>query len=935
MKENFSEDENYEIDKNESKENRTKSKIKEYFKNNNFLIKKNFNNFLIFIGLGQIWSTESEQKLFWDKIVSYTANKNNVDSVDYEAVLCGISDFFEEEEDEINEENDKSNDNDSSLDYDLQSLHLKSKFEGDENIRNSNNENCIDEFLNNLKDKQGIIYGIRFINELYFNKYLEIDKLDTPFKINKNIIINEIQMKYKFINIPHDILRNYFNCIKSDDINKKDAFFIDKSVIKYINVILNDKNEENNYKYSIKSFYSNNSMTFDNNDNISSNIEQLSLIDSYVTDCIGAMINFSDNKNFLELAKKYIKNYINNIKNSIYDEIKMKEKKYEEKILIMNNDNNNNENIVIENNKLKKQIELLMKENLSLAKELEDLYSQRDKLENENDQKQITRKSLTPRYNYIDGQNNLSNKKNKIFIPPLKLKEPYSDRKDIISTEQTNEFGRIDTIKSDNSNSISSKSKSKLHILKGSGTSSYNDICIDELTNSQFNFSSNLNNITDQFLLDTTRLCNEEGEDREEEKSNKIKRNEKDRYSRINSQKKIIKKKDNILYNYLNSDISRIKDENDEFDDYNDEDINFGLNFNNKYATRFSDNNIRYSDAHINKKTNKNYNKALSINGSNSNNYIILKKKVKTTNEDIFYGYVNKTVKEFYDFKYLNHIHKIEKLLSHYNEELISNEFFSDEINAYFLNSKKKRFILLLTYNAFYFLKSDDSLESALRKSNDSLESIIASTKNFNLLLLSFNGGTDIIIETYQRIELLKFFQKIIDKGKFSQNLNISSSNHFFFHKRNGTLENVPTIRNKTFLITPNFENAQKIGILLKYKESFFSAAFHEKLVVLSSVGLMYFDENNKTPKAIIPIIGTTIKFIVVQVNKVIFCLKMKTINDEVYIFGSLKKKEIFDWMKKLADFKKVYHMKMKDINPKFVAQNSKELSNNVNLSKN
>ena len=168
MKENFSEDENYEIDKNESKEKRTKSKIKEYFKNNNFLIKKNFNNFLIFIGLGQIWSTESEQKMFWDKIVSYTANKNNVDSVDYEAVLCGISDFFEEEEDEINEENDNLNDNlndnDSSLDIDLQSLHMKSKFEEDENIRNNNNENCIDEFLNNLKDKQGIIYGIKFIN---------------------------------------------------------------------------------------------------------------------------------------------------------------------------------------------------------------------------------------------------------------------------------------------------------------------------------------------------------------------------------------------------------------------------------------------------------------------------------------------------------------------------------------------------------------------------------------------------------------------------------------------------------------------------------------------------------------------------------------------------------------------------------------------------
>ena len=41
------------------------------------------------------------------------------------------------------------------------------------------------------------------------------------------------------------------------------------------------------------------------------------------------------------------------------------------------------------------------------------------------------------------------------------------------------------------------------------------------------------------------------------------------------------------------------------------------------------------------------------------------------------------------------------------------------------------------------------------------------------------------------------------------------------------------TFKNKMFNLTPNFENAQKIGILLKYKESIFSGSFHKKLVVL------------------------------------------------------------------------------------------------------
>ena len=240
----------------------------------------------------------------------------------------------------------------------------------------------------------------------------------------------------------------------------------------------------------------------------------------------------------------------------------------------------------------------------------------------------------------------------------------------------------------------------------------------------------------------------------------------------------------------------------------------------------------------------------------------------------------------------------------------------------------------MITYQSFYFLKSSESLNCFLRLNNKFLESITVSSKNFNLLLLSFNEGTDIIIETFQRIEILRFLQNIIDKKKFSKELKISSSNNFFLHKKNKTLEKVSTIKNKLFLITPNFENAQKFGVLLKYKETIFSASFQEKLIVLCSIGLMYFDENSNSPKDIIPIVGTTIKFIVVQVNKKIYCLKLKTIDEGVYIFGSLQKREIFDWLKELAHYKKVYHMKMKQINPNFVLEDSKYNSNMQTIKK-
>ena len=988
-------DDNNKLDKNETKENKTKSKIKEYFTINKSLTKNNFNNFLKFIGLGEIWSTEDEQKILWDKVTMYSVDKQNID---YEAALCGINDFFEEEGDEedidnISDENNKlsENDNDSLLDIDLQSLHIRSNVlleedEKDNKKDNSNEDNCIDEFINNLLNKEEIIYGIRFINEIYFNKHLNENNLEKEvenkkdndndsdsIKINKNDIINEIQNKYKFINIPNNELENYFNYISKKNTNSKNnEIIIDKSLIKYINVIIKTKiidNKDNTNKILIKSLnlnnITNNNSSNNKNISISENIDKLISSDSNIVECIKAIIDKNNNKNFIELAKEYIEKYILNLRNTLYKEIKSKENEYEQKLLGVGNNNNlNNKNIEEENRKLKSQIESLIKENLSLSKDYEELKSKKEieqsKSINEDEKiKTINEnsKNVTPKKISIDILNNTQKNKGKIFIPPLKLKEQINcniDNSNIISTEQSKEHSNINII-----NNCSSSSKSKLNISKSPnklqtvGTNSFNDICTDDLTNSHIDiFSNNLNNITDQFLLDTTRLCNEDDElknnDEKMFNDNKFEINTKT----LNMDEN--KKKKNNINNYLYSDIpgriSQIKyDDKDEYlenyDDYYD-DIELDINKKPRYSKRLTDHNLRYNESenncliindnnnnNINNNKNNNYYKAQSFYGNNINNQ--LKKKFKYSNEDIFYGYMNKAIKDFYDFKYLFRNHKIQKLFSKNKEKLINNEFLSDQINACFSNLKKKKCLLIITYQSLYFLKNDDTFECLLKLNIKSLESIIISTKNFNLLLLSFNGGTDIIIETFQRIEILRFLQKIIDKGKLIPNLKVSSLNNFVLHKRNGITENVPTLKNKNFIISPNFENAQKIGVLLKYKENFFSASFHEKLIVLTSIGLMYFDENSKFPKDIIPVIGTSIKFIVVQVNKKIYCLKMKTINDEVYIFGSLLKREIFDWLKELAHFKKVYHLKMKQINPNYITSSSKEMSNNINIMNN
>ena len=123
-------------DQKRKKETNIRAKIKEYFALNKVLSKNEFLNFVKFIELDEIWTTENGQKILWDKISSYALDKN---IIDYEAALCGISDIFEEEEEERNEEindinNDLSDDNDLLSDIDLQSLHITSNSFEAENL---------------------------------------------------------------------------------------------------------------------------------------------------------------------------------------------------------------------------------------------------------------------------------------------------------------------------------------------------------------------------------------------------------------------------------------------------------------------------------------------------------------------------------------------------------------------------------------------------------------------------------------------------------------------------------------------------------------------------------------------------------------------------------------------------------------------------------
>ena len=81
----------------------------------------------------------------------------------------------------------------------------------------------------------------------------------------------------------------------------------------------------------------------------------------------------------------------------------------------------------------------------------------------------------------------------------------------------------------------------------------------------------------------------------------------------------------------------------------------------------------------------------------------------------------------------------------------------------------------------------------------------------------------------------------------------------------------------------------------------------------------MYFDEYEKIPKVIIPIIGTTIKFLIVQWPEKYYCFQLKSINDDSYIFGSKAKIEILDWIREFSLVKEQYFSKLKEIEPNLI----------------
>ena len=267
-----------------------------------------------------------------------------------------------------------------------------------------------------------------------------------------------------------------------------------------------------------------------------------------------------------------------------------------------------------------------------------------------------------------------------------------------------------------------------------------------------------------------------------------------------------------------------------------------------------------------------------------------------------------------YDFLTLRQSEEIISLLDKYNDNSTSYEIFSDDIFLIKGNYEKTKRILYITSSFIYIL---DKLTLQIRKifEKKNLEKLTISIKNCNMIAFHFKGKEDIVIEILRRLELLYYFRDIINlKGekllfKYSDEFNVKMDGVYF----------TMIARASDNTIAQNFQNSIKFNYLYKLTPGFFNygRTFKEKLVVLSDVGLLYFDDPSSPPKKLIPINGAEIKKIDDNVYKRKYCFEIKCLNKQNFIFAAKSEVDLNDWLSAIEKLQETYSKNKVEVSKK------------------
>jgi len=262
-----------------------------------------------------------------------------------------------------------------------------------------------------------------------------------------------------------------------------------------------------------------------------------------------------------------------------------------------------------------------------------------------------------------------------------------------------------------------------------------------------------------------------------------------------------------------------------------------------------------------------------------------------------------------YDYYSLFQEEYMQKRLREQNDKCHEFNIYSDLI--FLLTDKKhlsKRYIVI-TPTRLYLIDPKDVKFTHIVKKEDIL-SFQISNKNINILMFQIKDGDNILIETLRRMDLLNYLreiyrtQKSIIKIKYEDKFDI---------KVKGKTTTV-LVKDKIFSNLSNFDGAQKIGYLFVYYGTYIVPIFKEKFFILTSIGLIMFDEPSSPPSKLYPIIGSKVEKIEGTKYNRENCFQVTLLSDKVKIFATRKKRERDSWLKEFDKINKEFQSKMKQL---------------------
>ena len=261
------------------------------------------------------------------------------------------------------------------------------------------------------------------------------------------------------------------------------------------------------------------------------------------------------------------------------------------------------------------------------------------------------------------------------------------------------------------------------------------------------------------------------------------------------------------------------------------------------------------------------------------------------------------------DFLQLSRQDNIAKILDDNHDKTESDKIFSDV--AFEIDENKKiRRNIIITPKYFYLVDQD---EFKCLKIYKGMSKAVMTNKNPNTIVLVFQSNEGIAIETMRPNALGSYLRDNYRLAKGSE-FKFAFLNEFTYSK-NGKDYKFNFLNNKLQKNT-NFEGADKFGYLMKYKErKLIGGTFNEKFVVLTNVGLIYFNNDDRNePKRLIPVIGSDIKKLpdggkykrpnLLEINN----------GEDAIIFAAMSEGERDSWYEALRNMQKEYEEKMKKL---------------------